>query len=53
MAKQTELKTYYQVHGTVTGVNGEELPGAQVVIWWQRIRRRTRLAIRSYAASPR
>ncbi len=27
-----------RVHGTVTGLNGKELCGATVMVWWQRIR---------------
>ena len=34
---------YNLVHGTVTGLDGKELSGARVIVWWQHIRRRTRL----------
>src|SRR6266481_2420931 len=34
----------YQVHGVVTGVDGKELSGAEVIVWWQRMRKRVQLA---------
>ncbi len=40
MPKQAQ---YYVVHGTITGADGKELSGARVIVWWQHIRRRTRL----------
>src|ERR1017187_6377329 len=40
----TERKGLFQVHGTVIGIDGKELSGAKVVIWWQHIRNRRQLA---------
>ncbi len=33
----------YKVHGTVTDSKGQELSGAEVIVWWQRIRERVKL----------
>ena len=37
-------KKVYEIHGTVTGRNGEPLRDARVVVWWQHIRERKELA---------
>ena len=34
----------YEVHGTVTGRDGDPLRHARVVVWWQQIRERAELA---------
>jgi hypothetical protein len=34
----------YHVHGVVTDANGQEVSGASITLWWQRIRERVRLA---------
>ncbi len=43
MAIDTE-KNNYVVHGTITGLQGEEIEDAEVIVWWQRIRDRHQLA---------
>ena len=34
----------FHVHGVVTNGDGREASGAEVILWWQRIRGRVRLA---------
>jgi hypothetical protein len=35
----------YKVHGTITNADGRELSGAEVIVWWQRIRERVQLVV--------
>jgi hypothetical protein len=38
-----EAESSFEVHGRVTGPEGRELSHADVIVWWQRIRRRDQL----------
>ena len=40
-----EMGKTYEVHGRVTGVHGREVHRAKVIVWWQHIRVRRKLAI--------
>src|SRR5438876_858302 len=43
LSKASEKKQYL-VHGGVADASGKELSGAEVIVWWQRMRKRLRLA---------
>src|SRR6266566_1248895 len=40
---KTSEKKQYLVHGTITEVSGKELSGADIIVWWQRMRKRVQL----------
>ena len=43
-SNMAESEKTYEIHGVVTGREGRLLSGARVVVWWQHIRERTKLA---------
>ena len=48
-----EQKGLFQVHGSVLGIDGKELPRAKVIVSWQHIRNRTQLATGKTSAEGR
>ena|SRR5579872_3578847 len=39
-----ENETNYEMHGRVTGTGGQGVSGAEIFVWWKRIRSRVELA---------